>query len=65
MSGMTTQQGWQCPVCRTVHAPWVASCFCHIQSKPITYITTGNPPSKPGVTVSTTGSAEEGDNGKM
>lgn len=23
------QQGWQCPVCRKVHAPWVASCDCH------------------------------------
>lgn len=21
-------QGWQCPACRTVHAPWVASCDC-------------------------------------
>ena len=21
------QQGWQCPVCRRVYAPWMASCL--------------------------------------
>lgn len=20
------QQGWQCPICRRVHAPWMATC---------------------------------------
>lgn len=23
------QQGWQCPVCWKVHAPWVSECDCH------------------------------------
>ena len=27
-----TQKGWQCPVCKIIHAPWVPSCHC--QSKP-------------------------------
>lgn len=22
------QQGWQCPCCKTVYAPWVRSCAC-------------------------------------
>ena len=21
-------QGWQCPICRKVHAPWVQECLC-------------------------------------
>lgn len=24
------RQGWQCPVCGKVHAPWVSACDCHI-----------------------------------
>ena len=23
------QQGWQCPVCGKVHAPWASECDCH------------------------------------
>ena len=23
------EQGWQCPVCGKVHAPWVSGCDCH------------------------------------
>lgn len=23
------QQGWQCPVCGKVYAPWVSECDCH------------------------------------
>ena len=23
------QQGWQCPVCGKVHAPWVSECDCY------------------------------------
>ena len=22
------QQGWECPRCRTIHAPWVSECLC-------------------------------------
>lgn len=25
--GSPAQQGWQCPVCRTVNAPWAAMCM--------------------------------------
>ena len=25
----TIPQGWQCPVCKKVHAPWVAGCDCY------------------------------------
>ena len=25
----STAQGWQCPVCSRVNAPWVAQCGCH------------------------------------
>ena len=25
-----TRQGWMCPNCGKVHAPWVASCACHV-----------------------------------
>lgn len=28
-NGGFVQQGWQCPVCGKVHAPWVAGCDCH------------------------------------
>ena len=24
-----TRQGWQCPICNKVHAPFVAACDCH------------------------------------
>lgn len=23
------QQGWQCPVCRAINAPWKGQCGCH------------------------------------
>lgn len=30
------QQGWQCPCCKTVHAPWVQSCECEKVSPKVT-----------------------------
>ena len=27
------QQGWQCPVCKKVNAPWVPGCSCHMEKK--------------------------------
>lgn len=27
MSEMPAQQGWQCPVCGRVYAPWMAQCL--------------------------------------
>lgn len=27
-----TQEGWICPRCQTVHAPWVAQCGCRVES---------------------------------
>lgn len=34
----TIPQGWQCPVCKKVHAPWIASCDCDV-NKPISNAT--------------------------
>ena len=31
------QQGWVCPKCGRVLAPWVGSCFCSYRGLPITY----------------------------
>ena len=31
-------QGWQCPLCRVVHAPWVPSCKC-ANAEPVTTTT--------------------------
>lgn len=31
------QQGWQCPCCKTVYAPWVQSCECEKNVTSITY----------------------------
>lgn len=30
------QQGWQCPCCKTVYAPWIKSCKCQKASSRIT-----------------------------
>jgi len=27
----STTQGWECPRCRTIHAPWVQACNCNKQ----------------------------------
>ena len=27
-------QGWECPKCHTVYAPWVASCHCNVNKNP-------------------------------
>ena len=35
------QQGWQCPVCKAVYAPWVAVCFNCKQS--VKYAVTTTP----------------------
>lgn len=35
MSGWTcnwAQQGWQCPLCKVVHAPFISRCNCSPQS---------------------------------
>lgn len=31
------QQGWVCPKCGKVLAPWVSSCFCSYRGLSITY----------------------------
>ena len=43
MSG--AQQGWQCPVCGRINAPWMPFCTCTEEQKKVTYTTdsTGNP----------------------
>lgn len=33
----TPQQGWQCPACLTVHAPWKSYCGC--QQRPVPTMT--------------------------
>ena len=35
MNNMPAQQGWQCPVCGTVNAPWKPACDCRILNNPI------------------------------
>ena len=37
------KQGWQCPICGKVHAPWVPGCDCH---KRTSVATTGTNTSK-------------------
>jgi len=37
--GVYIPQGWQCPLCRVVHAPWVQKCEC-AKGEPVT--TTSN-----------------------
>lgn len=33
---LTANQGWQCPVCGKVNAPWVVECDCHRRASAIT-----------------------------
>ena len=33
------QQGWQCPICKVVHAPWVLKCECEKQQPSVTRTT--------------------------
>ena len=35
MNNMPVQQGWQCPVCGTVNAPWKPVCDCQAFNNPI------------------------------
>lgn len=35
MNNMPIQQGWQCPVCGTVNAPWKPVCDCQVLNNPI------------------------------
>lgn len=50
---VTAPQGWQCPLCKTVHAPFVKACHCQHQQKPsvqpvVVPVTTPYvPPSRP------------------
>lgn len=50
------QQGWQCPVCRTVNAPWAPLCYgCPPKSAPVMGTGTGDaPPSLWPTTISAT-----------
>lgn len=36
------KQGWMCPNCGKVHAPWVASCTCHNNQYPVTVNSTSD-----------------------
>lgn len=43
MTNPAPQQGWQCPVCKAVFAPWVATCFnCKPTVRTTTNITVVN-----------------------
>lgn len=35
------QEGWICPKCGKVHAPWVPSCECSNKNETLTLSTTG------------------------
>jgi len=44
---MTIQQGWECPRCNTIYAPWMPSCVCKANKitgdKPFIYISHEGP----------------------
>lgn len=31
------QQGWQCPKCLRINAPWVSQCPCYVEPKGYTF----------------------------
>lgn len=33
------QQGWQCPRCLKINAPWVSQCPCYVEPKGYTFWT--------------------------
>lgn len=35
MNNMPVQQGWQCPVCGMVNAPWKPVCDCRVLNTPV------------------------------
>jgi ribosomal protein L37AE/L43A len=44
MSEIQAQQGWQCPMCGRVYAPWMAQClYCGNERLGYTYTTETNP----------------------
>ena len=40
----TPNQGWQCPLCKMVHAPWVSYCSCqtYTTNEPIIWYNNDN-----------------------
>ena len=36
---MPPRQGWQCPICGAVNAPWMAQCLCGGQQRKVTWVT--------------------------
>ena len=54
----TIQQGWQCPMCGTVYAPWVYKCGCkQVVSVPAQWPvdSTAGPLPKPIITIADSG----------
>lgn len=41
-----TEQGWECPRCRAINAPWREQCNCFIGEMG-NVVTTGTPPDHP------------------
>ena len=62
----TVQQGWQCPLCGTVYAPWVYKCGCkQVVSVPAQWPVDGTagPPPKPVITIAGSGTTAAATNG--
>lgn len=54
-------QGWQCPICKRVYAPFIPCCY-HCGNEKIittTTITTGTPPTQDVVTTSESAPVED------